>query len=141
MKLRVTGLAIIMAVFAMAWSCNQLVKATAHVVILKWGASTVSGACVVGTYNIYRSDTSGGEGPIGGTVGLSTHIASTADGSTLTYTDASVVNGKTYWYKITGFGNACNPTESGFSNEVGPMVIPPDPRVLGAPPNATGLVQ
>lgn len=133
MKYRVTGLAVILALFAIAYSCTK-VHAVSHTVLLKWGASTVSGTCVVQTYNIYRSETSGGEV-------MGTHIANTSDGTTLTYTDASVVNGKTYWYKITGFGNACNPTESAFSNEIGPMVIPPDPSVLGAPPNATGLVQ
>lgn len=140
MKLRVALLSIIFVAFMLVWSCNRTAHAVSHTVTLKWGPSVVSGTCTVATYNIYRSETSGGEGPIGDPVGTGTHIAATTDGTTLIFIDASVVNGHTYWYKLTAFPKGCTAPESLFSGEVGPMKIPADPDVLGAPPNASGVV-
>lgn len=134
MKFRVAGFAVILTLIAATWfSCNQPVKATSHTVTLTWGASVVTGACVITAYNIYRSETSGGEV-------IPNHIAAVS-GTQLTYTDASVVNGHSYFYKVTGFGTACTPNETAFSNEIGPLVIPVDPPVGLPPTNLAGVVQ
>ena len=73
-----------------------------HSVNLSWNPST-SGA--VG-YNVYRGNTSGGP---------YTEINPTLDSST-TYTDSTVLGGKTYYYVSTALD--ASSVESGFSNEV-----------------------
>jgi subtilase family serine protease len=69
-------------------------------VTLSWTAST--GAT---TYNIYRGTTSGGEG--------ATPIKSGISGTT--YTDGSLTNGKTYYYRVSASNSA---GASGLSDEV-----------------------
>jgi fibronectin type 3 domain-containing protein len=73
-----------------------------HSVNLSWNPST-SGA--VG-YNVYRGNTSGGP---------YAEINPTLDSST-TYTDSTVLGGKTYYYVSTALD--ASSVESGFSNEV-----------------------
>lgn len=81
---------------------------TVHTVYLSWNAST--SPTVVG-YNVYRGSTSGG---------LYVRINSDLDLSTV-YTDASVLNGNTYYYVVTAIDG--NGQESAYSNEV-QAVIP-----------------
>lgn len=60
-----------------------------HSVTLKWNAPPAQGEAVVG-YNIYRSDKESGHYKL---------IARKVD--SLTYTDASVQSGHTYYYRVT----------------------------------------
>ena len=84
-------------------------------VALSWTAST--GAT---SYNVYRGTTSGGES----TTAIATGITGT------TYTDTSVTNGTTYYYKVAAV-NASG--TSGMSNEANAK---PEPSI---PPAPTGL--
>lgn len=93
----------------------------AHQVLLNWTQSTGTG--ITGN-NVYRGTTSGGETLL---------YSSTAP--ITTYTDTSVTNGSTYYYKVTAVSAG---GESGFSNEVGPLNIPTPPP---APTGLTGTVQ
>lgn len=82
-------------------------------VVLNWSA--VSGAT---SYKVYRSTTSGSYG------------ATLATGITgLNYTDATAVNGTTYFYVITAFNGA----DSAYSNEVSsrPIATPSISSVIG----------
>ena len=81
---------------------------SAHSVLLNWTASPSSG---VAGYNVYRSTVSGG--------GYA-KINSSAVGG-LTYTDAAVVNGQTYYYVTTSVDASGD--ESTYSQEV-QMVVP-----------------
>ena len=78
-----------------------------HTVALTWNAST----SVVTGYNVYRTTTSG--------TGYTKLTASLV--GPLAYTDATVLNGTTYFYVTTAVDSAG--LESAFSNEV-PAVIP-----------------
>lgn len=69
-------------------------------VIVSWVSSATAGS-----YNLYRSTTSGGEGSTPYSTGL----------TTTTYTDSAVSNGTTYYYKVSAV-NAGG--ESGLSTEV-----------------------
>jgi hypothetical protein len=81
-----------------------------HDVILSWTASATSG--VVG-YNVYRGNTSGGE-----------NLSSPLNGSTpingITYTDATVTAGATYYYEVMAVGS--DGVQSAASNEVSATV-------------------
>lgn len=137
MKLRSAAIASIVALLALMYSCNQ-VKAANHTVTLSWGAASVSGVCVITAYNVYRSTTPGGEG--GPTSTPPTFVGKTSGTPlALTFTDTNVVSGQTYYYKVGGFGPSCSPTDGPLSNEA-KAVIPADPAVMTAPPNATAVV-
>jgi hypothetical protein len=76
---------------------------------LSWNAST--GAV---TYNVYRGTSSGGEG----STPIATGITATS------YTDTTVTNGTTYYYKVAAVNTGGT---SGYSNEASamPHVVPP----------------
>jgi fibronectin type 3 domain-containing protein len=78
-----------------------------HTVSLSWTASTSA----VSGYNIYRSTTSGSS-----YTKLNTTLI-----SPVSYTDSTVVNGKTYYYVTTGVDSTG--AESAYSNEA-TAVIP-----------------
>lgn len=107
-----------------------------HSVTLNWGASTVTGSTVVSKYNIYRSATPGGE--VAGTP-----LASTANGSALTYTDTTVAGGQTYYYTITGFCQICSAgkQESAMSNEFKAAIPADQVGPPGSPSGLTGTIQ
>lgn len=105
-------------VFALLWANispaqNQqatkslTVVVTGHTAVLSWVASTTVG---VTSYNVYRSTTSGS-----GYVKVGSVAA-----PTITYTDSTVIAGKTYFYVITAV--APGHGESGFSNQVTAIV-------------------
>jgi fibronectin type 3 domain-containing protein len=76
-------------------------------VLLTWTASTTQGV----TYNIYRSEVSGGP------------YSQIATGvNAVTYTDNKVQHKHTYYYVATAVDGSNN--ESVYSNEAGPAVIP-----------------
>ena len=77
--------------------------ATSHSVLLTWGASLTSG---VSGYNVYRAGASGG---------YSTTPLNSTPVSALTYTDATVVHGQTYYYVVTAVDAG---ESSSDSNEV-----------------------
>jgi hypothetical protein len=82
--------------------------ASAHSVMLKWTASPSSG---VSGYNVYRSKTTG--------TGYTKINSSRVSG--LTYTDATVVNGVTYYYVTTSVNASGD--ESSYSEQV-QMIVP-----------------
>ena len=90
---------------------------TQHKVILTWGASPTSGV----TYDVYRATTAGACG----TTPLATGITS------LTYTDATVISGSTYFYAVDASGSG---GKSACTNEVQVLIpVPPQPPTnLGA---------
>lgn len=136
MKLRMAGVAVILALFAIAFSCNQqVVKAGPHSVTLSWQAPAANSnpACVVTAYNVYRSATPGGEI-------IPNHLnALPIPSGTTSYTDSTVKSGETWYYEATSFGLGCTTPESVFSNEF-KAVIPIDPTQPGAPLAVTGIV-
>ena len=85
-----------------------IAAAADHSVMLKWTASPSAG---VTGYNIYRSTTSGS--------GYSKINSSPVGG--LSYTDATVVNGQTYYYVTTSVNAAGD--ESSYSTQI-KMIIP-----------------
>lgn len=91
----------------------------AHTVTLTWVASTTSGV----TYSVLRGTTAGAETPISGATGI----------KVLTYVDAAVVAGTTYFYEVVAVdasGNISVP-----SNEATAVVRP------SAPTNPTIIKQ
>ena len=70
---------------------------------LSWTAPTSNGGAPITNYAVYRSTTSGGE----------TFLANT--GGALTYSDAAVSNGTTYYYKVAAINSAGT---GALSNEV-----------------------
>lgn len=97
-----------------AFLCS--LPAFAQRVVLTWIAPPVPACGPVTGYNIYRSDTSNGEtlaSRIGGVVAPN-----------LTYTDTTVLYGKTYFYKLDAEDNSpgCNGTKSIFSNEASAVI-------------------
>ncbi len=81
---------------------------------LIWNAPSPNGNAPITGYNVYRSTTSGSET-------LLTNL-----GNVTTYTDSSVTNGTTYYYKVTAVNGG---GESPFSNEVTVT-----PRTVAGPP-------
>lgn len=127
-RLSILPLVIFLAIIASADSKTVTGKVSnspnipgAHQVLLNWTQSTGSG--ITGN-NIYRGTASGGE----------TLLYSSTTPIT-TYTDTSITNGSTYYYKVTAVSAG---GESGFSNEVGPLSIPTPPP---APTGLTGTIQ
>jgi parallel beta-helix repeat protein len=88
-------------------------------VALTWIAPSSDGGSPVTGYSLYRSTVAGGEGFLG-TVG-----------NILSYTDAGLINGQTYYYEITASNLA---GESGRSNEANakPATVPGQPTGLVA---------
>jgi len=78
-----------------------------HSVVLNWDASSTSG---VSGYNVYRAGTAGG---------FSTTPVNPTPVSGLTYTDATVVAGQTYYYVVTAVDGS---QMSSDSNEVSAVI-------------------
>jgi N-acetylneuraminic acid mutarotase/fibronectin type 3 domain-containing protein len=89
-------------------------------VTLSWGAINYAAG-----YNVYRATTSGG---------IYTRIASNITNTT--YTDASLINGTTYYYTVTDIGSYnTESTESEYSNVVSStpiLSVPTTPTSLSA---------
>jgi hypothetical protein len=81
------------------------VQPSQHSVSLTWNASTSS----VQGYYVYRGTKNGGP-----------YSKVSALDSTLTYTDASVVSGRTYYYVVTALGT--DNVESGNSNQITALI-------------------
>ncbi len=86
----------------------SVVTATAHSVVLKWGASATPGV----SYNVYRASTTGGGQYV---------LLNPQPLSALSYTDSTVQSGETYVYAVTSV-NAAG-IQSPFSN-IATAVIP-----------------
>lgn len=108
---------------------KAVVKPTAtpnHTVALSWTQSVCTGACGSVTGNkLYRGTATGGE-----------TLYQTFATPTVSYTDATVVNGTTYYYYVTGVSAG---GESTASNEVS-AVIPPTPVPPAAPVMSPAVV-
>jgi fibronectin type 3 domain-containing protein len=91
------------------------------VVHLSWSAPSSNGGSAITGYKIYRGTVSGSEAPL------------TSVGPTTTYSDNAVVNGTTYFYKVTAINGV---GEGPQSNEAsaGPVVttVPTAPVGLSA---------
>src|SRR2546428_3534049 len=91
-------------------------------IFLSWLAPSDNGSSAITSYNIYRSTSSGTE----------TFLAST--GNVLSYTDTTVTNGQTYFYKVTAVNSAgesqqsnqasATPSSSNSSSGPGPSQPP-----------------
>jgi hypothetical protein len=86
-------------------------------VTLSWNASTLSSGSTT-SYNIYRSSTAGGEDY---TSPLATGITTGA----LTYTDATVSNGTTYYYTITPVVGGVATLETVSADSEVKVIVPP----------------
>jgi len=75
---------------------------SSHSVLLSWNASATAGSA----YNVYRAGSSGG---------YSTTPLNSAPVNSLTYTDATVASGQSYFYVVTAVDAG---QQSGDSNEV-----------------------
>jgi len=91
-------------------------------VTLSWTAPSSNGGSTITGYNVYRGTTSGGES----ITPIATSITSTS------YTDGTVTNGQTYFYKVTAINSA---GESASSNEA--SATPTAPATISSAP--TGL--
>ena len=96
------------------------------------GNSTVSlswtGSSGATSYNVYRGTSSGGES--------GTPIASGLTGTS--YTDSSVTNGSTYFYKVAAVNAAGTSGQSNEASATPALPVPPAPTNLAATPgNAT----
>lgn len=80
-----------------------------HTAKLTWSASTTS---TVTSYNIYRGTADGGPYT----------LITTVSAPTLTYTDAAVASGSTYYYVVTAVDPTASPTESVYSNQVSAVI-------------------
>jgi hypothetical protein len=91
-------------------------------VTLTWNAPTLSSG-TIGSYNIYRSTTSGGQD-------YASPIASGISASAKTYTDNTVVAGTTYYYTVAPVvsGSAVRNVTSADAEVK--IIIPPDNMVL-----------
>ena len=105
-------------------------SAFAQKVVLTVTPPAATTGVTISAYNFYRSDTSGGQ-----VIGVN-HFPGQINP---TYTDATVVVGKTYYYKATVWCQPCGTAgqESAFSNEAKifipvPVIIVPAP-VLAQP--------
>jgi hypothetical protein len=93
-------------------------------VVLVWTAPSSNGGSAITGYKVYRGTTSGGETLL------------TWPGNVLTYTDAPLTNGKTYYYKVS----AVNTVGAGaLSNELSAtptasVTTPSAPTLISATP-------
>jgi hypothetical protein len=110
-----------------------------HSVVLSWTAPAPQAGVTINVYNVYRSDTSGGQ--VAGT-----HPLDPSGVAGLTFTDSTVVGGQTYYYKVAAWCATCSNgkggtgAESPFSNEY-KAVIPSNALVPGAPTITTVVIQ
>jgi hypothetical protein len=93
-----------------------------HSVALTWGQGTCS-SCVITGNKVYKGTTSGGPYT----------VINTATSPITSYTDSGIAGGVTAYYVVTAVCSSCNPTESGYSNQV-TTVTPSD-----APQPPSGL--
>jgi len=95
-------------------------------VSLSWSAPSSNGGATITNYAIYRSPTAGGEG--------TTPVANTGSAAT-TYTDTTVTNGITYYYKVAAINSAGTGAQS---NEVSakPTAPPPPDFSLAVTPSS-----
>jgi fibronectin type 3 domain-containing protein len=93
---------------------------------LSWTSPSSTGGSPITGYNVYRGTASGAE------------VLLTSGITTTSYTNASLTNGTTYYYKVTAVNAA---GEGPASNEVSaiPRTIPSAPQVLTATPG-NGLI-
>ena len=120
-----------------AFSCNGQVV---HKVLLKTGTPAAQTGVTLTSYNIYRTTTSGQYS--------ATPYASVTTSGDLAYTDQTVTNGVTYFYRVTAkvtctVDNPCTSNESLPTNE-GQAIIPPNPnppQVPNTPGALTVIVQ
>lgn len=102
------------------------VPAYAQKVVLTLTPPAAQAGVTISAYNFYRSDTPGGQ-----VMGQHTIPGQTVP----TYTDPTVVVGKTYYYKATVWCAPCNSgagAESVFSNEA--KIFIPVPVIVVPPP-------
>src|SRR3984885_1545961 len=99
------------------------ITVTGSAELLNWSASPSQG---VSTYNVYRSQTSGGP---------YTKIATAVPA--LTYTDTTQVTGQSYYYVVTALGPG-GLTESQYSNQC-PSGPPPPTMGTTIPANFFGV--
>lgn len=93
-------------------------------IILSWDQPVDDGGCNIIEYRIYRSTASGGE-----------VYYTSVNGSTTTYTDNNVVNGQTYYYKVSAVNTVCEGPESNESSATvnsGVIRTPSAPQALQA---------
>ena len=100
-------------------------SAFAQKVVLTVTPPAATTGVTISAYNFYRSDTSGGQ-----VIGVN-HFPGQVNP---TYTDATVVVGKTYYYKATVWCQPCGTAgqESVFSNEA--KIFIPVPVIVVPPP-------
>jgi hypothetical protein len=113
--------------FFLAFSCNA--QTQTHKVLLSWPASTTSctpAPCTpspITGYNLYRSETSGAQD--------FTQPLTPAPVTGTAFTDLTVFDGHTYFYKVKSVCDLCTPKESTSSPEAKAVI----PGVsIGAPP-------
>ena len=119
-----------------AFSCNGQVV---HKVLLKAPAPAAQTGVTLTGYNIYRTTTAGQYS--------ATPYASVTSTADLAYTDQTVTNGVTYWYRATATvtclpANPCTSNESAPTNEAQAIIPPnPTPQVPNTPGALTVIVQ
>lgn len=112
--------------------------AAAQKVNLSWTASANQPCGQITAYNVYRSNTPGGE-----VLGTNILGSTKAVGATLaptTYIDTAVTFGQTWFYKVTAFSTPCGSKESAFSNET-QAAIPAQIIIIPAPTLSPAQVQ
>lgn len=119
-----------------AFSCNGQVV---HKVVLSAPAPAAQTGVTLTGYNIYRTTTSGQYN--------ATPYASVTTSGALNYTDNTVTNGVTYFYRATALvtclpANPCTSNESAPTNEAQAIIPPnPTPQVPNSPGALTVIVQ
>ena len=106
--------------------------AQTHSVTLSWTPPVAQTGVTITVYNVYRADTSGGQVAV-------THPLDPSGVPGTTFTDTTVLAGKTYYYKVTTFCTSCTTQESVMSNEV-KAIIPALVTQPGAPTVTTVVV-
>src|SRR3989475_620031 len=95
-------------------------------VLLSWQAPSGNGGAAITGYKIYRSTSSGTENFL------------TTTGNVLSYTDGTVTNGQTYYYKVTALNSV---GESPQSNEASATPTAPPPPPPSTAPSAPQNLQ
>ena len=106
-----------------------------HFATLSWTAPPPQTGVTATVYNVYRSDTPGGQV-------MGTHPMDLSGVTGLSYTDNTVVGGHTYYYKVSMWCAPCNGgkgAESPFSNEY-KADFPPDVAIVPGAPTITTVV-
>jgi len=96
---------------------NLQVTAGNSQVTLSWTTPSSNGGSAITSYNVYRGTTSGGEG----STPFATGITSTS------YTDTTVTNGQTYFYKVTAVNSVgeSSPSNEANATPAAPAITPP----------------